>query len=188
MKKIIVLLSLLYIANSNANSLEVENYIISEIEKKEFIKALNLVKKNNFDVNKRLADGRFVADYVFFTNFSPAIEMFLRNGLDPNPTGDNYYLNKLCMLGHNDSIKLLINFGAPTEVWEDGNENKLSGPPCIYFLISRSNKEAAKFYIEKGIQQHGTIFLNEKLINFARMHKVAADEIYQYVEATSQQR
>lgn len=188
MKKIFFLLSLLCIANSNANSLEIEKSIISEIEKEEFVKALNLIKIKNFDVNKKLTDGKYLADYVLFTNFAPTIEMFLRSGMDPNPTGDNYYLNQLCMLGHNDSIKLLINFGAPTEIWKDTNKNRRSGPPCIYFLISRANKETVKFYIEKGIEQYGEIFLNEKLINFARMHKVAADDIYQYVEKVSHQR
>ncbi len=166
--------------NLYADNTEIE--IIREIERMNFSFALTLIKNNNFDFNKKLENGKYIADYILLSNYSPAIESFLRAGMNPNPTDDNYYLNQACMLGHNEGMKLLLDYGAPTEVWDDNYKNKKFGSPCIYFLLSSSNEEASKFYIEKAISQHGNVFLSKKLINYIAMHKRATDNIYEYIK------
>ncbi len=176
-----VLLYFFCIFNVYADS--VEESIIKEMESMNFSSALKLIKKHGFDINKEFKNNRRAADYVLFTNYSPAIEMFLRNGMSPNPTGDNFYLNQSCLLGHNDTMKLLLGFGAPTEIWTDSYKTKKFGSPCIYFLLSASNEEASKFYIEKAIHQHGPSFINEKLMRYISMHKRSTDNIYEYIHS-----
>lgn len=166
--------------NLYADNTEVE--IIREIERMNFSSALTLIKSNKFDFNKKLKNGKYIADYILLSNYPPVIESFLLAGLAPNPTGDNYYLNQACLLGHTEGIKLLLNYGAPTEIWDDNYKTDKFGSPCIYFLLSSSNEEASKFYIEKAISQHGHNFLNNKLINYISMHKRATDNIYEYIK------
>lgn len=174
---------LCFFCTFNVYADSVEGKIIKEMESMNFSLALKLIKQNDFDINKQLANNRRIADYVLSTNYSPAIEMFLSNGMDPNPTRDNFYLNQSCLLGHNDTMKLLLDFGAPTEIWTDSYKTKKFGSPCIYFLLSASNEEASKFYIEKAMQQHGPSFINEKVMHYITMHKRSTDNIYQYIHS-----
>ncbi len=171
----------LFCVSFNVSSEVHEDEILDAFGRSDFLSALSLIKDNNIDINKRLSNGKLIADYILFTNYAPFIELYLRNGMEPNPTDDNFYLNQACLLGHTDTIKLLLDFGAPTEIWTDSYKTKYFGSPCIYFLISYSNDEAFIYYTKKAIKQHGYAFINNKLLDYIEKHKRSTHNIYEFV-------